>query len=496
MSPEQIRAFQQRQLKKIVKFAKLHSPFYSNLYKHIDPDDPQFELEHLPVTTKQMLMENFDRVVTDRRLNLELVKEWVSDPDRVGKLLLGKFVATTTSGTTGAPGYFVYNKRDWDWIQAFAVTRGIRFKPSFFQFWYYAGRIFVKRVKVALVSVLSGHFITYVLFKLTPAIGKLVSRFEYFSVVDPVDKLVAGLNELQPNVLHCYPTMLEVLAHEQMDGRLNIDPWIITCSSEPLTGPAREAIRKAFPHSPLFETYGTSEGVNLASECAEHDGLHLNNDYFIVEPVREDTTAVQAGEPGEGMLLSCLFSKAMPILRYEISDRVSFEKDGCDCGLPYPLIRVEGRTDDTLWVTNARGEPVALPPIPFEALFLGLEDLVQYRLVQKKRNLLLVLYRLSDSGDFKQVENSLDERFKDYLSRKGVGDSVVVQFEKVDEIRRDDKTGKTRQIVSELPRPFLPGKALGDRRSGKDRRVLEKAAETDRRQSKRRSADKQENGDS
>jgi phenylacetate-coenzyme A ligase PaaK-like adenylate-forming protein len=489
-SPEQIQAFQRDQLRRMVRFAKEKSPFFAEYYADVDPDAPGFSVRDLPPTTKEMLMEHFDRVVTDPRLDRAGASEWIRALDRVGRWYKGRFVVTTTSGTTGSPGMFAYDRRDWDWVQAFAVTRGIRFKPSFFQFFYYAFRILVNKVRVALVSVLNGHFITHVLFRLTPRISSLVSRFSFLSVVEPVPSLVEQLNRIRPNVLHCYPTMLEVLAHEQLEGRLRIAPWVITCSSEPLTRSARDSIAKAFPKSPLFETYGTSEGVNLASECTRHEGLHLNSDYFVLEPVRLDGSPCEAGQAGDKLYLTCLFARTMPILRYEISDQTTPLAGRCECGLPYPLISVEGRTDDTLWVDDDHGEAVALPPIPFEALFLNVDGLVQYQLVQPERDRLLIRFRLRAGTDEDQVCQELRQRFVEYLRQKGVGPHLQLAIERVDEIRRDPISGKVRQIVSLVERPYLPGRPLGDRRTGRERRLAEgQADDADRRQQPRRADD-------
>ena len=492
LSPERILVQQNQKLRQMVRFAKENSAFFAEHYQDVDPDASDFTVADLPPTTKEMLMDNFDRVVTDQRLTLAEVKQWVRSADRVGDWYKGRFVLTTTSGTTGAPGFFAYDRRDWDWVQAFSVTRGIRFKPKFFQFFYYAFRILAKRVQVALVSVLNGHFITFVLFRLTPRVGRLVSRFHFLSVVDPVDRLVEQLNSIKPNVLHCYPTMLEVLAHERTEGRLRIEPWVITCSSEPLTGPARASIEAAFPDSPLFETYGTSEGVNLASECTHHKGLHLNNDYFILEPVLCDGTPVALGQPGDKLYLTCLFARTMPILRYEVSDQTTLSAEPCDCGLPYPMLSVQGRTDDTFWVFDGQGKPVPLPPIPFEAQFLNVEGLVQYQLIQQERNHLLIRFRIGQDASEQAVADQIRSRFVELLSAKGLADRVELTLERVEAIERDPVSGKIRQIYSRVERPYLPGEPLGERRLVDDRRAGDKApADGERRQGHRRNEDAQ-----
>ena len=489
LSAEAIASKQADDLRRLVRYAKEHSPYYRQLYEEVDPEAADFSLEKLPTTTKAELMNHFDSVVTDPRLKMDAIMDWTRDPGQVGQWYLKRYVPTLTSGTTGAPGLFVFDRREWDWIQALSVTRGIRFKPSFFKFFAHAFRILVRKVRVALVSVLNGHFITYVLFRMTPRMGRLVSRFTFLSVVDPLPRLVERLNRLQPNLLHCYPTMVEVLAFEQMEGRLRIKPWVISSSSEPLTRRAREIIESAFPDSPLFETYGTSEGVALASECHLHRGLHINTDTFILEPVTQDGQPVEPGQSADKLFLTCLFAHTMPIIRYEVSDATTPLEGACPCGLPFPLLKVQGRTDDTFWVRDGQGQPVALPPIPFEALFLNVQGLVQYQLVQEERDLFRIRFRARTNVDASLVAEEIRQRMRDYLSDKGLGERIELQIEAVDEIQRDPVSGKIRQIQSKVEQLYIPGTPLADRRSGDERRARDLeddlAAEKRRRLSRR-----------
>ena len=490
LPPARIQALQLRNLRKAVRYAKKHSPFYAELYRDVDPGAADFSVQALPPVTKNLLTRNFDRVVTDSRIKLDEVTAWARNPANLGKLYRRRYVVTHTSGTTGMPAIFVYDRREWDMIQAVSVTRGVRFKPSFFQFFRYAGRVLVKKVRVALVSVLGGHFVTYLLFLITPGLARKRAQFEFLSVTRPLKDLVASLNRLDPNVLHCYPTMLEVLAHEQKEGRLHIRPWIISSSSEPLTGPARRMIQEAFPESPVYETYGTTEGVTLASECRFHRGMHVNNDHYILEPGRDDGTPVEPGEAGDKAYLSCLFSRTMPLLRYELTDVIIPLAETCHCGLPFPMVKVRGRTDDIFWVYDAEGDPVALPPIPFEAMLLDVVGMRQYQLIQEERNFLRVLFRPMQGVEPESVRSQIQNKFDSFLQEKGLTGSVRIQIEQVDEILRDPKSGKIRQIFSKVERLYMPGMPLGDRRSGEDRRTREqRQVEGERRVRPRRDED-------
>jgi len=471
MSPRRIDRFQSRMLRRAVRHAQRRSEFYRELYRGIDPDDPAFSVEQLPTVSKEALMANFDRLATDPRLKLAEVQQWARDKKRIGQRFLGRYVVTHASGTTGTPALFVYDRREWDMIQALGVTRGMRYKPGFFELLRHTGRVLRHHPRISLLSVLGGHFVTYLLFLVTPGMARRLARFQFLSVTEPLEEVVEKLNSFSANILHIYPTMLEVLAYEKLEGRLHIDPWAISTSSEPMTRNAARVIRRAFPRTLLFETYGTTEGVTLACGCSAGDGMHVNSDYYILEPVHEDNTPVEPGEAGDKLLVSCLFCRTMPLLRYELTDVTIPVEGACSCGLPFPRIRVRGRSDDIFWVLDADGQPVALPPIPLEALLLETDGLRQYQVVQQERNFLRVLFIPLEDGQAENLTADITRRFRSFLADKGLAEVVRLSVERVQQIEREPRSGKIRQIFSKVERLYLPGVPLGERRSGDDRRT-------------------------
>ena len=59
---------------------------------------------------------------------------------------------------------------------------------------------------------------------------------ERFDAASPLPEIVARLNDLQPDVLVAYASMIRILADEQLAGRLRIAPRAVNSSSEVLTG--------------------------------------------------------------------------------------------------------------------------------------------------------------------------------------------------------------------------------------------------------------------
>jgi phenylacetate-coenzyme A ligase PaaK-like adenylate-forming protein len=202
---------------------------------------------------------------------------------------------------------------------------------------------------------------------------------------------------------------------------------------------------------------------------------------------------VEPGQPGDKVYLSCLFMRTMPLLRYELTDVTIPLAEPCDCGLPFPLLKVRGRTDDIFWVYDQEKQPVALPPIPFEAMLLEIDGMRQYQLVQEERNRLMVYFRPNPGVDPAGVRDQIRKQFDRFLNEKQLTDCIQVGIEQVEEIQRDPKSGKIRQIYSKVERLYLPGVPLGERRSGEDRRLTkDQVLQGERRSRKRRTEEEQE----
>jgi hypothetical protein len=67
----------------------------------------------LPLVTKPELMEHFDQMITDPEVRKAELDAYVADKSNIGKPYLGKYMAWTTSGTTGIPDISLEDK-NWD----------------------------------------------------------------------------------------------------------------------------------------------------------------------------------------------------------------------------------------------------------------------------------------------------------------------------------------------------------------------------------------------
>lgn len=95
-----------------MRTAQAASPWHRKRLGHVDADSlDEATLAELPVMTKDDLMANFDEIVTDDRLRLDVVEDHLARLGDDDAYLFDRYHAAASSGSSGRRGVFVY---DWD----------------------------------------------------------------------------------------------------------------------------------------------------------------------------------------------------------------------------------------------------------------------------------------------------------------------------------------------------------------------------------------------
>jgi phenylacetate-CoA ligase len=209
--------------------------------------------------------------------------------------------------------------------------------------------------------------------------------------------------------------MLRLLASEQLAGRLTIAPEVVFSASEVLTGETRRRIHQAWGRRP-FDVYAATETAGIAAECRVHTGLHLFEDLVVTEVVDSHDQPAPPGVPGEKVLVSVLFSRTQPLIRYELSDSITRSTHlRCPCGRPFALIEgIQGRVEEALAFPARSGGQVTVQP----AVVHGVMDEVSaegWQLVQEPERLAVLLAGVPDSFD----EDGLVDRLRRELRSRG-----------------------------------------------------------------------------
>lgn len=410
-----VRIVQRVRLRRLVRFVVRHSAFYRELYAEIDVEGDDWTLQDLPTVDKPTLMANWDRAVTDPALRRADVLRYLQQPGAHG-LYRGRHVVVETSGTSGAPGLFVYSTRAWEQTLGILLDR----QPS--------GGPRPWRQKMAYLGMVGDHYGGWLLARSFPA---PFVRVEPIAVTRPFDAWIRELQAFQPEIVAGYVSAVHLAAREQMAGRLRIRPRRVTMSGEPVTEAARRDVEAAWGVTPTNH-YACVESLALAMQCRQHRSLHVNEDWHALEVERD------------GVLLTNLYNDALPIIRYRVGDVVIPDAAPCPCGTRFTSIaRVDGRAEDILWLEGEGGRSEPLVPQMFAALFA--DGLKSWQVVQEgPRTLRFVA--VPAAGEADRVVGEVRQYVEGLLREKGLA-GIRTRIEVVEAIPPEPHTGKHRQVV-------------------------------------------------
>lgn len=198
------------------------------------------------------------------------------------------------------------------------------------------------------------------------------------------------------------------------------------------------------------DNYGLTElmGPGLSGECAVRDGLHINEDHFIVEVVDPATgELLPEGKEGE-LVFTSLTKEAVPVVRYRTGDLAAVSFGPCACGRTMARhTKVYARTDDMIIV---RG--INVFPSQIEDVLMEIEDVEPHFqvLIDRKGSLDEMVVQVEVVPAF----------FPDAVKR-------LVEFERHIEDRLQEELGVRARVKLVEPKT-LP------RHTGKARRVIDR----------------------
>ena len=422
---ERLRQERQRRLRELMRAALAGSPWHRERLGGIDPEGfTEDDLPHLPAMTKDDLMANWDQVVTDRRLTLDLVERHLAGLSS-DAYLFDEFHACASGGATGRRGVYVHGFQAWaeEWAGFMRHTLWDRTtSPEL------AGL-------PSTVAFVAAQHATHMTSSMAQTFANPNIRIERFPVTLPIDQIVAGLNGYQPVTLMGYPSALALLAVEAREGRLRISPRRLMSAAEPLLPEVRRTVEQAFG-APIANMYGTSEAGPAATGCWRGPGLHLCDDLLIVEPVDQAGRPVPAGTRSDKVYVTAITNPTLPLIRFELTDQVTVLDRPCPCGSAHRLIAdVESRLDDDFRYPGG----VVVHPHVFRSVLAREPWVVEYQVRQTPTGAQALV--IGAGGDPDAVGRTLAKE----LAQVGVA-GPAVEVRVVDRLERL-ATGKVRRFL-------------------------------------------------
>ena len=396
---------QQQRLRELVAYVREHSPYFARHYADVPAD---FRLSDLPPTEKPTLLANYDDWVTDRRIHLADVLEYVNrDASKDQSRFLGDYTALRTSGSTGNPLPMVrddYHNKIHGQLIGQRLLEGAN-----------ADAMDISKHRRASVIHLSNGASSYGAFlRMKAAHPECADNLLGISVLESVDSIVEKLNDFQPETMAGYPSMMVRLAVEQLQGRLHLSLKHLATSAEMLSEENFHLLREAF-QCPVANNYCMTEGGEIAmTHNCPH--LHINDDWVIVEPIDKDGNLITDPDQwSDAILVTDLSNFVQPIIRYRVGDVVRVRPSTYDCS-PLPILQIQGRSFDNYTICGQTFNVVGI--------FAKAEvwpDLQRFQFVQTDDSTIQVRGVCKTSPA--EVLPSLCDRLKAFLAEEGCPDA-------------------------------------------------------------------------
>ena len=415
---EELEQLQLERLQSTLHRVYLNVPFYRKKFDEleIDPDDftSLKDLRKLPFTTKDDLRDNYP---------YGLFAVPLRDVVRIH----------ASSGTTGMFTVVGYTRNDiktWSSLVARILTAGGITKDDVVQIAFGYGLFTggfglhygAEKVGASVIPISSGN----------------------------TRRQVRIMQDFKTTALICTPSYALLIADTIREMGINVHSLSLKYGlfgAEPWSEGMRQEIQERL-RIKATDNYGLSEvmGPGVAGECLERNGLHINEDHFLVEVVDPNTLEpVAPGEIGE-LVITTLTKEAFPIIRFRTRDLTRLMSDTCSCGRKLmKMSRVMGRTDDMLII---RG--VNVFPSQIESVLCDIEGTEpHYQIIVERRGALddvTVLVEVSESIFFDEMkkQSELVHLIRRRLSSE-LGISVDVKL--VEKRTLDRFEGKAKRVV-------------------------------------------------
>ena len=208
---------------------------------------------------------------------------------------------------------------------------------------------------------------------------------------------------------------------------------IVSCG-EPLGKSLRDTLDRLF-HTDIINFYGASESLALGAESNRSNGMYLFDDLNYIE--------IENGI----MYLTCLYNFAQPLIRYRLSDQLTFiEYDQND---PYPYTKAEsivGRNEDLMWFEDRNGKKEFIHPLAIEGYCI--EGMRDYQFRQISPDTFEMVVELSDETKQDCIKQEMMAHMEVILQEKHL-ENIQFYVRFTDAIPPDPATGKKKLVVKD-----------------------------------------------
>ena len=411
-SREEIRAWQNEQLHRIVNQAYNHTVYWKRVFdeRELTPSDIRTveDVKKLPILTKKEIFAHYQEMVPDN------VNQFPHRTERTG-------------GTTGDPMQYLVDENIWGYVSADKIvawrTTGYRFGAPFMALG--SASLFKKNAPLA-----------------RRILDWIRNERAYNSMNmdgELCRKYIEVLEKQKIHYIYGYASSIYLLAKYALDNKIDMSHMRgAFTTSENLTDVYRETIEKAFGCR-VMDCYGARDAGITAYEVTPGN-YHLGYSAYV--------EIVDEIAPNTGTLLSTnLLSMAFPLLRYDYGDVAELAKPAVESGKlnvdsygynGQVLHKIYGRVSDVLRLDN--GHVLTSPGF---TILMRNFDVKAYDIQKLSGSSVRMQVQVAEGWDKAQEKKLIAEM------ERFVGEGCTFALEYVDGFQ-ELKNGKRRYFMNDL----------------------------------------------
>lgn len=428
-SRKEIVKLREKKLRKLLTYAFNHSTYYRKSFESARITEKQIRtmpLSAFPVIDKAILMEHFDELVTVPDLKQEELLRFDTEETTDQELFQKKYHVVHSSGSTGTPGYFIYDEKAWSQM-LLGILRAALWDMTMPQIL----KLLQKGPRIVYIAATDGRYGGAM--AVGDGIRGVHAEQLFLDVKTPLSEWTRKIREFRPNMVIGYPSAVKILGELMESEEIEMEVFRVISCGEPLGASLRGYLEHIF-QAKVVNIYGASESLALGVETSREQGMYLFDDLNYIE--------VEDG----AMYLTSLYNFAQPLIRYRISDHLILREPDERSAYPFTIAgNIMGRNEDLMWFEDSLGKRDFLHPLVIEGFCL--DGLLDYQFRQLNSRAFEMLAEVSGDEKKNNIRTEMHAQMMKILQNKKLGYvEFFVRF--VDEIRPDQMTGKKQLIVA------------------------------------------------
>ena len=435
---EQIAALQEEKLRSLLRFSYQHSAFYRKTFEKNGITAENIDtcpLSAFPTMDKKTLLEHFDELVTVPDLKQEELRRFDAEEKADRRPYKDKYHIVHSSGSTGKPGYFVYDEAAWN-SMLLGIIRAALWHMSMPQIL----KLLVKGPRIVYIAATDGRYGGAM--AVGDGIDGVHAKQLYLDIKTPLTEWISQIREFKPNMIIGYPSAIKILGELVERGEIRLNIFRVISCGEALGASLRHYLVQTF-QAEVINFYGASESLALGVEENPTDGMILFDDMNVIE--------VEDGN----MYLTSLYNLAQPLIRYRLSDSLTLKEPDASSRCPFTsAMGLLGRNEDILWFEDGNGHREFLHPLAVEGICI--EGLRDYQFRQISPDAFEMLAEITKTASKDAIRAEILTQMKGILMEKNL---CYVKFyvKFVNEILPNTQTGKKNLIIKEIERMEVVG---------------------------------------